>query len=168
MRCNAFGTVTGFLFLSVTISSAQFAPDPPSQSETPADIANRKHIEHALVSILLPDIDFNKSDLHDVIAFLNRSSKKHDPNHKGVLFVLTLNASPPKWPINERVSISLPQPTPLGEVLPYICLQANLKYTIEKGSVVFSYLDPSKRKPPAAEPDVPLIQSGPPTLSNLP
>ena len=82
-------------------------------------------LEQALTGIFL-SLDFNNASIEEATNFLSIESKRLDPNHKGVNFIIQPDASTSAKPI----SLTLNH-VPLGEALRYVCQLANVKYKVE-------------------------------------
>jgi general secretion pathway protein D len=83
-------------------------------------------IDQKLSSIFIPSIDFTDASIEDATGFLSSESKRLDPEHKGVNFIIQPEASTSAKPI----TLSLNN-VPLGEALRYICQLAGVKDKIE-------------------------------------
>ena len=82
-------------------------------------------LEQELRSIFL-SLDFNNATIEEATNFLSIESKRLDPNHKGVNFIIQPDASTNAKP----VTITLNN-VPLGEALRYVCQLANVKYKVQ-------------------------------------
>jgi general secretion pathway protein D len=71
-------------------------------------------------------LDFNNATIEEATNFLSIESKRLDPDHKGVNFIIQPEASTSAKP----VSITLNN-VPLGEALRYVCQLANVKYKVQ-------------------------------------
>ncbi len=82
-------------------------------------------LEQELKGIFL-SLDFNNATIEEATNFLSIESKRLDPNHKGVNFIIQPDASTNAKP----VTITLNN-VPLGEALRYVCQLANVKYKVQ-------------------------------------
>jgi general secretion pathway protein D len=82
-------------------------------------------IDQKLKDIFL-SLDFNNATIEEATNFLSIESKRLDPEHKGVNFVIQPEASTTAKP----VSITLNN-VPLGEALRYVCQLANVKFKVQ-------------------------------------
>jgi general secretion pathway protein D len=82
-------------------------------------------LDEELKNIFL-SLDFNNATIEEATNFLSVESKRLDPNHKGVNFIIQPEASSTAKP----VSITLNN-VPLGEALRYVCQLANVKYKVQ-------------------------------------
>jgi general secretion pathway protein D len=82
-------------------------------------------LDQKLNSIYL-SLDFNDASIEEATNFLSIESKRLDPDHKGVNFIIQPEASTSAKPI----SLTLNN-VPLGEALRYVCQLANVKYKVE-------------------------------------
>jgi general secretion pathway protein D len=82
-------------------------------------------LDSELSSIFL-SLDFNGASIEEATNFLSIESKRLDPNHKGVNFIIQPDASSSAKPI----SLTLNN-VPLGEALRYVCQLANVKYKVQ-------------------------------------
>jgi general secretion pathway protein D len=145
--------------------SEAISPDivvPPSETAASAAPSESADITRKLQSIILPNVNFDKLDITEVVDFLTKKSKELDPDHQGINFVLRLTSDTTPAPppttggnnatataaaaadaqskeIHRQVSITL-QNVPLADVLGYIVQQTNLQYSVEDYAV---YLRPS-------------------------
>jgi len=71
-------------------------------------------------------LDFNNATIEEATNFLSIESKRLDPNHKGVNFIIQPEASTSA----KSVTITLNN-VPLGEALRYVCQLANVKYKVQ-------------------------------------
>jgi general secretion pathway protein D len=148
MSRAAFAAVvmTGVLTLPNEVT-AQVQPTAGSPAPPSAAKSDRALIQHKLKSIIIDKVDFNKTDIADVIQFLVTKSKELDPDKVGVNIVYRLTpmndagqgAPSPTRSIHREVTIVL-ENVPLSELLTYITEQANLQYSVEDYAV---YLRPA-------------------------
>jgi len=88
-----------------------------------------------LENIIFPSVDFNEADIFSVIRYLNRSSKRYDRDMAGISIVAGFT---------KETAAVLPKLTmiftkiPMNELLRYICENGCLKYTICKGTIIFT------------------------------
>jgi general secretion pathway protein D len=78
------------------------------------------------LNIIFLSLDFNEASIEEATNFLSIESKRLDPDHKGVNFIIQPEASTSAKPI----SLTLNN-VPLGEALRYVCQLANVKYKVE-------------------------------------
>ena len=83
-------------------------------------------IDQKLSSIFISGIDFTGASIEDATSFLSSESKRLDPEHKGVNFIIQPEASTSAKPITLQLTN-----VPLGEALRYICQLAGVKDKIE-------------------------------------
>jgi general secretion pathway protein D len=83
-------------------------------------------IDQKLSSIFIPSIDFTGASIEDATGFLSSESKRLDPEHKGVNFIIQPEASTSAKPITLQLNN-----VPLSEALRYICQLAGVKDKIE-------------------------------------
>jgi general secretion pathway protein D len=86
-----------------------------------------------LENIIFPNIEFDEADIFSVIRYLNRLSKRYDPDKVGVSIISgftkkTADALP-------KVTMSFTK-IPMSEVLRYLCQGVGLKYKVDEGAVV--------------------------------
>jgi general secretion pathway protein D len=86
-------------------------------------------LDQKLKDIFL-SLDFNNATIEEATNFLSIESKRLDPEHKGVNFVIQPEASTTAKP----VSITLNN-VPLGEALRYVCQLANVKYKVQEFAI---------------------------------
>jgi general secretion pathway protein D len=82
-------------------------------------------IDQKLSSIFL-SLDFNGASIEDATSFLSIESKRLDPEHKGVNFIIQPEASTSAKPITLTLNN-----VPLGEALRYVCQLAGVKDKVE-------------------------------------
>jgi len=86
-------------------------------------------LEQKLKDIFL-SLEFTNATIEEATNFLSVESKRLDPDHKGVNFVIQPEASTTAKP----VSITLNN-VPLGEALRYVCQLANVKYKVQEFAI---------------------------------
>lgn len=82
-------------------------------------------LEEELRTIYL-SLDFNNATIEEATNFLSVESKRLDPNHKGVNFIIQPEASSTAKPVTLTLNN-----VPLGEALRYVCQLANVKYKVQ-------------------------------------
>jgi general secretion pathway protein D len=82
-------------------------------------------LEQKLNSIFL-SLDFDGASIEEATNFLSSESKRLDPEHKGVNFIIQPDASTSAKPITLTLNN-----VPLGEALRYVCQLANVKYKVQ-------------------------------------
>jgi general secretion pathway protein D len=104
---------------------------PTAQESQPAIVAKTNFsIDQKLSSIFIPSIDFTGASIEDATSFLSSESKRLDPDHKGVNFIIQPEASTSAKPITLQLSN-----VPLGEALRYVCQLAGVKDKVEDYAV---------------------------------
>jgi general secretion pathway protein D len=97
-----------------------------AQEGQPSIIAHTNFgLDQKLKEISL-SLDFNNATIEEATNFLSIESKRLDPEHKGVNFVIQPEASTTAKP----VTITLNN-VPLGEALRYVCQLANVKFKVQ-------------------------------------
>lgn len=97
-----------------------------AQEGQPAIVRNTNFgLDQKLKDIFL-SLDFNSATIEEATNFLSIESKRLDPDHKGVNFIIQPEASTTAKP----VSITLNN-VPLGEALRYVCQLANVKFKVQ-------------------------------------
>jgi len=97
-----------------------------AQEGQPSIIAHTNFgLDQKLKDIFL-SLVFNNATIEEATNFLSIESKRLDPDHKGVNFIIQPEASTTAKP----VSITLNN-VPLGEALRYVCQLANVKYKVQ-------------------------------------
>jgi len=86
-----------------------------------------------LERIIFPNIEFDDADIFSVIRFLNRLSKRCDPDKVGVSVIAGFNKKTADQLLKVSMSFSN---IPMSEVLRYLCQNVGLKYKIEEGAVI--------------------------------
>ena len=84
------------------------------------------HVSTKQLKNIFLSLDFNNATIEEATNFLSVESKRLDPNHKGVNFIIQPEASSTAKP----VSITLNN-VPLGEALRYVCQLANVKFKVQ-------------------------------------
>ena len=82
-------------------------------------------LEEDLKNIYL-SLDFNNATIEEATNFLSVESKRLDPNHKGVNFIIQPEASSSAKPVTLTLNN-----VPLGEALRYVCQLANVKFKVQ-------------------------------------
>jgi general secretion pathway protein D len=101
-----------------------------AQDGQPALVRNTNFgLDEKLKDIYL-SLDFNNATIEEATNFLSVESKRLDPEHKGVNFVIQPEASTSAKP----VSLTLNN-VPLGEALRYVCQLANVKYKVQEFAI---------------------------------
>jgi len=114
--------------------------------KTEADLDKYEEIERKFVTLFVDGVKYQKVDIEDVLKDISEKSKKNDPQHTGIHFVLrvpTAGSPPPannsNWKLRREISILLlpppSDPLPLADLLGYVCQQANLLIKIEKDDI---------------------------------
>ena len=117
------------LALSAPLLCAQTQSDPDAK----ASMATAEKLK----TIIVPKVDFEQTPLKEALTFLLEQSRLHDPEKKGVNFIVR-DPSVLDKPITLKLTnISL------MTALQYACSLSSLRYTIEKHCVV---LKPAKAK----------------------
>lgn len=93
--------------------------------QTPLTAHSNFGLDQQLKDIYL-SLDFNNATIEEATNFLSIESKRLDPNHKGVNFIIQPEASASAKP----VTITLNN-VPLGEALRYVCQLANVKFKVQ-------------------------------------
>jgi general secretion pathway protein D len=97
-----------------------------AQEAQPSILRNTNFgLDQKLRNIFL-SLDFNNATIEEATNFLSIESKRLDPDHKGVNFIIQPEASSTAKP----VSVTLNN-VPLGEALRYVCQLANVKYKVQ-------------------------------------
>ena len=86
-----------------------------------------------LERIVFPNIEFDDADIFSVIRFLNRLSKRCDPDKVGISVIAGFDKSTADQLLKVTMSFSN---IPMSEVLRYLCQNVGLKYKIEEGAVI--------------------------------
>ena len=86
-----------------------------------------------LERIIFPNIEFDDADIFSVIRFLNRLSKRCDPDKVGIPVVAGFDKKTADELLKVTMSFSN---IPMSEVLRYLCQNVGLKYKIEEGAVI--------------------------------
>jgi general secretion pathway protein D len=81
--------------------------------------------EQVMTSVFL-SLDFNNASIEEATNFLSIESKRLDPNHKGVNFIIQPAASSTAKPITLTLNH-----VPLSDALRYVCQLANVKYKVQ-------------------------------------
>ncbi len=92
-------------------------------------------VKQKLDKIIFPEVEFKDADIFTVIRYLNRSSKRYDPDYEGVSVVAGFS----KEQADSLPKITLKQTQiSLGKLLDDICRGSSLKYRIDEGIIVIS------------------------------
>ncbi|MDD5729120.1 MAG: hypothetical protein PHV59_11205, partial [Victivallales bacterium] len=107
------------------------------QDDTAATLTVQRNIASStyakLERIIFPNIEFYDADVFSVIRYLNRLSKRCDPDKAGVSVIAGFDKSTADQ-LN-KVTMSFSN-IPMSEVLRYLCQDIGLKYKIEEGAVI--------------------------------
>ena len=82
-------------------------------------------LEQVLDNVFL-SLDFNGATVEQATEYLSIESKRLDPNHKGVNFIIQPEASTSAKPITLTLNH-----VPLSEALRYVCQLANVKFKVQ-------------------------------------
>ena len=82
-------------------------------------------MEEDLKNIFL-SLDFNNATIEEATNFLSVESKRLDPSHKGVNFIIQPEASSSAKPVTLTLNN-----VPMGEALRYVCQLANVKFKVQ-------------------------------------
>ncbi len=93
----------------------------------------KQGIAAKLDRIIFPSIAFDDADIMAVIRFLNSRSKVFDPDKEGVRVSAGLDAAA-RDSIN-RLTLNLPAPLPMSDVIRYVCQYTGLKSRIDADGV---------------------------------
>lgn len=90
-------------------------------------------IYEKMENIIFPSVEFDDADIYSVIRYLNKTSKRYDPDKEGISIVSgftreTANALP-------KITMSFAK-IPMSEVLRYLCKGVGLKYKIDEGAII--------------------------------
>jgi general secretion pathway protein D len=100
--------------------------DTSAQESQPSLVrATNFDLDQKLTSIIL-SLDFSGATIDQATTFLSSESKRLDPDHKGVNFIIQPDAAANAKPISLTLS-----GVPLGEALRYVCQLAGVKYKVE-------------------------------------
>ena len=131
--------ITKYSALIAIFSFALSAPLLPLCAQTQSDPDAKASMATAekLKTIIVPKVDFEQTPLKEALTFLQEQSRLHDPEKKGVNFMVR-DPSVLDKPITLKLTnISL------MTALQYACGQSSLRFTIKKHTVV---LKPAKAK----------------------
>jgi general secretion pathway protein D len=102
------------------------ADNPTAQAGQPELVRQTNFsLEEDLRNIYL-SLDFNNATIEEATNFLSVESKRLDPNHKGVNFIIQPEASSSAKPVTLTLNN-----VPLGEALRYVCQLANVKFKVQ-------------------------------------
>lgn len=99
-----------------------------------------------LESIVIPNLDLEEATIAQTVAFLRKRSQDLDPEGVGINIVLRLTPPPekadPAAPAAPERTITLAlAKVPLGQVIRYVCMAADLKFAVERDAVVIADRD---------------------------
>jgi len=128
----------GILLLS---PSASRALDQSNDFSPPVieggDTAEGKPIAKKFTTIIIPWVNFERTDIAQVIGFLRNKSKALDPEHIGVKFRLAVPPDSDSKPSGHQRQVGLTlEDEPIGHVINYVCVETELDYKIADGTVV--------------------------------
>ncbi len=118
-----------FLFILVATGVLHAANADPAEKLTSVPVSKR------IAETIVPLVDYREASLPEIVADLNKISKKLDPDKVGVQFNLSEAAKGSE----ANISISL-RNIPLIELLKYVTNLANLKYEVTSRNVVIKTL----------------------------
>jgi general secretion pathway protein D len=84
-----------------------------------------------LVSIVIPEVEFEELPLREAMDFVRRRSKDLDPKRQGINILLQLDASRP----TRLVTMSL-ENVSLEDLIRYVCMATGVSYRIDPVAVV--------------------------------
>ena len=116
---------------TVDLRNSQNAPG-TNTDDTPESL----HTIDKLRAIILPKVDFEDWDIYQVVEYLNKQSKAHDPEHAGIQFAFGL-------PYGCKFTISSPRNAisasfrnvRLSELLEDICADDGLRWCVFQGRI---------------------------------
>ena len=89
-------------------------------------------LAHGLIRIIIPELNYRETKPSEVFTFLSDETKRLDPNHVGVNFIV-------QGEIDETNAVTLSlHNVPLINALKYICQLAGLSYRTETNGVIIS------------------------------
>ncbi|MFA7230611.1 MAG: hypothetical protein WC071_05025 [Victivallaceae bacterium] len=95
--------------------------------------ADSYNIYRKMENIIFPSVEFDDADIFSVIRYLNRNSKRYDPDQEGVSIISGFTKeTADKLP---KVTMSFAK-IPMSEVLRYLTQGVGLKYKIDENAVV--------------------------------
>ena len=97
-----------------------------AQEPQPSIVAHTNFGLDQKLKVIFLSLDFNNATIEEATNFLSIESKRLDPEHKGVNFIIQPDASTTAKP----VSITLNN-VPLGEALRYVCQLASVKFKVQ-------------------------------------
>jgi hypothetical protein len=100
---------------------------PPSNAQSGSN-----SIQQELQSVMI-SLNFNNATIVEATNLFNVDSKRLDPDHKAINFVIPPGVATTAKP----VSVCLKN-VPLSEALRYVCLLANVKYEVQEYSISIS------------------------------
>ena len=130
---------------AVVISGTPFpkhTPEKLKQKKLHASTLKQKSLatRQKMALINLPVVEFDAADMHSVVRYLSRISKRNDPQRKGVNIVIGLDSN--KIKELPHISLSL-RDISLADVIRYICLKQKMQCDYFEGVAV---LVPQKQK----------------------
>ena len=97
-----------------------------------------------LQSIIIPKLELDEATIAQAVAFLRKRSQELDPDGEGVNILLQLAPAAPDAKNAKggaaappTISLSLNR-VPLSEVIRYVCMQADLKFSVESNAVIIA------------------------------
>ncbi len=112
--------------------------------ETAADLDKYEENERKLYALHVEGVNYRKVDIEDALKDISEKSRKSDPQHIGLHFVLRVPpGSPPPnnraWKLRREISLVLlppdSDPLSLSDLMAYLTQQANLSIKIEKDDI---------------------------------
>jgi len=101
-------------------------------SSVPAGSATEK-----VRSIVIPAVTLEDASVQAVVEFLREESRKQDPDHGGVNFLLHPSLAANQTASHRGITLSFSR-MPLGELVRYVCLAAGLQYKIDDNAVIIA------------------------------
>ena len=90
-----------------------------------------------LRSIVIPAVTLEDASIQAVVEFLREESRKLDPDHEGVNFLLHPSLAAKQTTARGGITLNFGR-MPLGEVVRYVCLAAGLEYKIDDNAVIIA------------------------------
>ncbi|MBT3378496.1 MAG: hypothetical protein HN742_25185 [Lentisphaerae bacterium] len=87
--------------------------------------------------LMIPKMDVEDMPITEVFEFLRKESKRLDPDHAGVNFFFKLRPGQKETVMQREVTMSFAKLS-LAEVIRYVCMAADLNYTIEDRAVIIA------------------------------
>lgn len=107
-------------------------------SAGPAPGGTSDALRDKLKSIVIPKLELDKATVAQTVAFLRQRSQELDPDGQGVNIILQLAPAPAGGgTAAPTITLNLNR-VPLGEVLRYVCMQADLKFAVENNAVIIA------------------------------